>query len=269
MADPSTVVALCEDLLAENRELDGFVSGLADADWKRPTPFFDWTARDQILHLHQVDNFGLVSLDDRDAFAAMVEDIRAQQAEGIELSEQVRREFAGISDAEVLKTWRKGYENIVQQLRDAPEGYRVVWFGPEMGVLSFATARLMEVWAHGQDIYDLFGVERKPTGRVRHICDLGVRTFGWSFRNRGLEVSARPDVRLTPPSGDEWDWPGEGQGSVRGPALDFAMVVTQRRAFEDTALVAEGDAAKKWLEIAQCFAGAPQERAAPGSRPAL
>jgi len=269
MADPAAVDALCEDLLAENRELDRFVSGLSDADWGRVTAFFDWTVRDEILHLHQVDGFGLVSLGDRDAFSEKVKAIRALQAEGVELSEQIRREFAGESNGAVLATWRSGYETIVRKLRDAPEGYRVAWFGPEMGVLSFATARLMEVWAHGQDIYDLFEVHREPSDRIRHICDLGVRTFGWSFRNRGLDVPERPDVRLTAPSGDTWEWPGNGNGTVSGPAQEFAAVVTQRRAFEDTDLSAEGEAALKWLEIAQCFAGAAQERAAPGSRPQL
>lgn len=267
MPEAAAVDALCEELLAENRELDAFVTGLSGADWARPTPFFDWTVRDQILHLHQVDGFGILSLEDRVAFSSKLRDIRAKQAEGIELSQQVRDEFSGVADGDVLMAWRDGYRRIVLDLQNAPDGYRVAWFGPEMGVVSFATARLMEVWAHGQDIYDLLDVVRAPTDRIRHICDLGARTFRWSFHNRGLETPARPDVRLNAPSGETWEWPGDGNGLVHGPALDFAMVVTQRRAFEDTSLAVDGDTALQWMEIAQCFAGAPQERAAPGSRP--
>lgn len=266
MADAGTVERLCDELLAENQELDAFVSDLSVDDWRRVTPFFDWTLRDQILHLFQVDRFGLISLGDVDAFRATVAAIRAKQADGIELSQQIRTEFEGISDGEVLRIWREGYERIVKSLRTAADGYRVAWFGPEMGVLSFATARLMEVWAHGQDIYDLFRVQREPTSRIRHVCDLGVRTFGWSFRNRGLEPPERPIVRLEAPSGEEWEWPGS-DSLVSGPALDFALVVTQRRAPEDTELVTRGSEADQWLEIAQCFAGAPQVPAAPGSRP--
>jgi hypothetical protein len=50
---------------------------------------------------------------------------------------------------------------------------------------------------------------------------------------------------------------------VTGPALDFCLVVTQRRHFEDTALVVKGEAAKDWMEKAQVFAGPPSE----GPRP--
>ncbi|AIT80054.1 TIGR03084 family metal-binding protein [Novosphingobium pentaromativorans] len=269
MTKRAAIEALCDDLLAECRELDRFVSALSDEDWTAVTPFFAWTVRDQILHLHQVDRFGLVSLAGADDFRALVTEVRARQAEGLELSEQVRREFAGSSHAKVLETWRQGYERICAELRAAADGYRIAWFGPEMGIASFATARLMEVWAHGQDIYDLFGVKREPTDRIRHICEIGVRTFGWSFRNRGLEVPKRPQVMLVAPSGEELRWDGESDEVVSGPALDFAMVVTQRRSPQDTRLVASGPAASQWLDIAQCFAGPPQTPAATGSRPPI
>ena len=261
--------ALIADLEAENRELDSFVSNLGETDWTRRTPFFEWTVRDQILHLYQVDRFGLVSLLEATPFSETVARVRAHQAEGIPLSEKIREEFVGALASDVLQTWRDSYQAIVQALDDAPEGTRLDWFGPPMGVASFATARLMEVWAHGQDIYDLFGATRVPTGRIRHICDLGVRTFGWSFRNRKLDVPDRPSVVLSGPQGETWDWPGSGEGLIEGAAIDFALVVTQRRAPDDVALSAEGKVAQKWLDIAQCFAGAPQERAAAGSRPQI
>ena len=261
---------IADDLLAENRELDSFVAAQAPGDWGRRTDFFDWTVRDQILHLHQVDRFGLTSLLDDAPFSQTVAVVRAHQAQGIELSAAIRAEFASISTADVLDTWRAGYLRIVEALRAAPRDSRLEWFGPPMGIASFASARLMEVWAHGQDIYDLFAVRRKPTARLRHICELGVRTFGWSFRNRGLDVPSRPAVSLKLPDGEVLDWPSDGEdpGLVKGSALDFALVVTQRRAPDDVSLSAVGDAARRWLTIAQCFAGAPQEAAAPGTRPA-
>jgi hypothetical protein len=42
---------------------------------------------------------------------------------------------------------------------------------------------------------------------------------------------------------------------VTGPAVDFCLVVTQRRHRADTALKAEGPHAEEWLSIAQAFAG--------------
>jgi uncharacterized protein (TIGR03084 family) len=259
--------AICEDLLAENRELDAFISALPPEEWARVTPFFGWTIRDQILHLHQVDRFGLISLESAERFAETVKVVRAGQAEGLELSEQMRREFAGVSDGDVLRVWRETYESMIAQFRSIDPKTRLTWFGPPMSLVSFATARQMEVWAHGQDIYDVLGLKRAAADRIRNVCDIGVRTFAWSFRNRGMDVPPRPAVTLTAPSGATWRWDSEGNGTVSGPALDFALVVTQRRAVEDTALHADGEAAQAWLPIAQCFAGAPQERAAPGSRP--
>ena len=261
--------ALSNDVLAENRELYALVAELPSDAWGRVTAFFDWTVRDQILHLHQVDRFGLTSLDGDEAFAEVFRKARAGQAEGVELSEQIRREFAGVADGEVLETWRATFEAMVARFRASDPKARMTWFGPPMSIVSFASARQMEVWAHGQDIYDLLGIARPTLPRIRNICDLGVRTFGWSFRNRGLDVPPVPRVRLTGPQGEEWEWPGDDAGLVEGSARDFALVVTQRRAPQDTGLAATSDGARAWLPIAQCFAGAAQEPAAPGSRPAL
>ncbi|MBV2149110.1 TIGR03084 family protein [Sphingobium sp. AS12] len=260
---------ICDDLLAENRELDRFVSAFPIKDFARVTPFFGWSVRSQILHLHQVDRFGLISLKSNDKFAEEVQIVWAAQAEGVELSQQIQREFEGVADEDVLRIWRETYEGMIAGFRGIDPKTRLTWFGPDMSLVSFATARQMEVWAHGQDIYDLFDVRRANTDRIRNICDIGVRTFGWSFRNRKLEMPASPSVTLTGPSGAIWKWEGDGNGSVTGPAVDFALVVTQRRSPSDTALLTEGDVAHHWLEIAQCFAGAPQEPASPGSRPAI
>ena len=51
---------------------------------------------------------------------------------------------------------------------------------------------------------------------------------------------------------------------MRGSALDFCLVVTQRRNVADTALVIEGPEAAEWMSIAQAFAGPPGLAARPG-----
>ena len=77
-----------------------------------------------------------------------------------------------------------------------------------MGVRMFTTARQMETWSHAQAIYDLVGVERPPPSpRLRNIAEIGVRTFGWAYRNRGLPVpTLTPYVRLETPFGETWAW---------------------------------------------------------------
>jgi hypothetical protein len=54
---------------------------------------------------------------------------------------------------------------------------------------------------------------------------------------------------------------------VRGSALDFCLVVTQRRHVLDTGLELQGAAAQEWMSIAQCFAGPAAAGPPPGSFP--
>ena len=69
---------------------------------------------------------------------------------------------------------------------------------------------------------------------------------------------------LTAPDGELWTWgPEDAAQRVTGPALDFCLVVTQRRHVADTGLDVNGPAAEEWMGIAQAFAGPP----GPGRRP--
>jgi uncharacterized protein (TIGR03084 family) len=153
-------------------------------------------------------------------------------------------------------------------LSSMPPDARLKWAGPDMGVRMFTTARQMETWAHGQAIYDLMGVRRHPTDRLRNIAEIGVRTYGWTFANRQRPVPGpAPHVRLDAPSGDVWTWNDPDPGNtVQGDALAFCQVVTQVRNVADTALTVTGAPAQEWMRIAQCFAGPPEEPPAPGTR---
>jgi uncharacterized protein (TIGR03084 family) len=126
----------------------------------------------------------------------------------------------------------------------------------------------METWAHGQDVWDLLRRRRPPSLRLRHIAHLGVTTFAWCFVNRGLALPGPvPRVELRGPDGELWSWGEPGQaGLVSGVAEDFCLVVTQRRHVADTGLQIQGDAAARWLVLAQCFAGPPADGPAPGVR---
>jgi uncharacterized protein (TIGR03084 family) len=135
-----------------------------------------------------------------------------------------------------------------------------------MSAASSVTARLMETWAHGQDIADALGIERPPTARLRHIAHIGVSTIGFSFAVRGLPPPDEPvRIEITGPDEAVWTWgPADTPNVVRGPALDFCLVVTQRRHPADTAVTTTGPVARQWISIAQAFAGAP----GPGRPPA-
>lgn len=247
------------DLGAEQEQLDAIVETLASAGWEAPTPADGWTIKDQIGHLAYFDDVATEAIADPPRFAervAMVRDAVSQNRDPME--EHLRRGRALPGHA-VLSWWRVAREAELQAFATLEGSERVPWFGPHMGAVSFVTARLMETWAHGQDVVDALAVRRAPTDRLRHVAHLGVRTFASSFVVHGLDVPAREvRVELVAPSGETWTWGPEGVlDRVRGTALDFCLVVTQRRHVEDTGLELSGVVARSWMAFAQAFAGPP------------
>jgi uncharacterized protein (TIGR03084 family) len=252
------VAELAADLAAESRELTGILSGLAAADWDALTPADGWTVRDQVTHLAFFDDAALLSLRDPDAFAKR----RAEHvAIGDRFPDVIAERHRHLSGAEVLAWLTKSRQTLLSEYHAADPAARLPWYGPDMGVPSSVTARLMETWAHGQDIRDTHRVATPVTGRLRHIANLGVRTFGFSFLQRGLPVPSEPvRVALTGPDGATWTWGlDDAADRVTGEALDFCLVVTQRRNVADTGLAVTGPVAERWIAIAQAFAGRPTD----------
>jgi uncharacterized protein (TIGR03084 family) len=262
MAAPD-IAGLCDDLAAEHADLDALVAPLEASQWDLATPADAWTIRDQIHHLGWFDRNGVLAIEDPDGFAAQTEELIAD-FDGFEA--RMAAEARGLSSDELLAWWREGRIRIVDVLRSSDPAHRVPWYGPPMALPSFATARLMETWAHGQDVADALGVRRTPTVRLRHIAHIGVRTRGFSYAVRG-EIAPDVDVRveLDAPDGSTWTWGSDGAADrVTGSALDFCLVVTQRRHIADTSVKAIGPAAEEWMSIAQAFAGSPGSGRAPG-----
>jgi uncharacterized protein (TIGR03084 family) len=183
-------------------------------------------------------------------------------------AEVTRAELGHLGPGELVTAWHAACHEMAQQLGASDPKRRLPWFGPDMGVRMFTTARYMETWAHGQDIYDLLRVPRSHSDRIKNVAVLGIKTFGWTFVNRGLEVPGPPPyVRLDAPSGALWEWNEPSETSrVEGNALEFCQVVTQGRNVADTALQVVGDVATQWMAIAQCFAGGPADPPKPGER---
>ena len=253
MAD---IEGLGRDALAEHDDLRAILAGIPAEDWERPTPASGWTVRDQISHLAYFDSAARLAMVDPDAFRAA----RAEALADIEKFVATTLSYGeGISGAELLDRFTEERRSLVEAARSMPEGVRIPWYGPDMSVPSKITARIMETWAHGQDVADALGVTRRPTDRIRHVCDIGIRARPFSYRSRGQEPPETPlRVELVAPDGSLWEWgPSDATDRVTGPALDFALVVTQRRLLADTAVAAEGDDARTWIAFAQAFAGNP------------
>ena len=257
-----------QDLRDEYRALADLCRTLTPAQWRSTTLFHGWTPWDEIAHLCFFDATALLAATDPAAFARDARSLDAELAGGAQISAIARRRLGHLDGAGLLAHWEPLSARLVQALAALDPKARLPWYGPMMSARSFATARLMETWAHGQDIWDAIGRRRDPTARLKHIAHIGVTTFGWSFVNRRLPVPAvSPQVQLDAPDGSRWTWGDPASEEfVRGTAEDFCLLVTQRRHLDDTGLVCTDGAARQWLMIAQCFAGPPADAPAPGVR---
>jgi uncharacterized protein (TIGR03084 family) len=257
------------DLREEGDELYELLKTLEESDWERATPFKSWTVREVVEHLHFSDRLAVQSLRSGEEFLKTVEDmVRSATEEGLDLRTYARRTIGSRKASQLLQLWRECFLEMCDLLDGADPNARLKWFGPDMGVRMFATARQMETWAHGQDVYDLLRVPRENTDRIKNVAVIGVKTFGWTFVNRGLEVPPDiPYVRLTAPSGEIWEWNQPNPDNrVEGLATEFCHVVTQGRNIADTHLEVVGETATRWMAIAQCFAGGPEDPPKPGER---
>ena len=164
------------DFRAEADELHAFLRTLGERDWSRPTTFQRWTPWDVVAHLHLYDQVSLASLAGEEAFAAernrLVGRIAKRRDQRGSRARAIRRARRARSCS---RTGSRARAISPDQLAASDPKRRLPWFGPDMGVRMFTTARLMETWAHGQEVYDLVRVERAHTDRLRHIAEIGVQ----------------------------------------------------------------------------------------------
>ncbi|WP_419909482.1 TIGR03084 family metal-binding protein [Hoeflea sp.] len=254
------------DFLEECEALAAVLADCPDSDFQKATQFKGWTINDVLVHLQYWNRAADLSVTDPDTFSAELAQLMGAFADG-----SLRAYENGMipeRGRELLFLWQTLYRDMAGRWAKLDPKLRVKWAGPEMSVRSSMTARQMETWAHGQEIFDLLGAERKETDRIRNIVILGVNTFGWTFKVRGWDIPEQmPHLSLVLPSGktDTFGEPSDA-GSITGSAVEFAQVVTQTRNIADTDLLVDGPVATKWMHNAQCFAGPPEEPPTPGSR---
>ena len=257
---------LIADLVDEHSALDDLVAELDEVAWRTPTPASGWDVADSVSHLYFFDVRAVLALVDPQGFVAdtqaMVADLQAGKGDPSVVHGR------SVSGSRLLADWRERSAMLASAARTTEKSSRVPWYGPSMSVASFLTARLMETWAHGVDIADALGRPLVITARLEHICHLGFLARGNSYRSRGLVT---PDIdialRLVAPDGSLWSWgSNDAVQRIEGDAVDFALLVTQRRHVDDTTLVARGAGASEWMSFAQAFAGPPGPGRTPLSR---
>ncbi len=252
-----------DDFRGESTSLIALLRGVSETLLEETTQFKNWSISDVIRHLHYWNWMAWLQLEDA---ALLVSELRRVGVDGMRAAE---RQYAGgrVGGALLDAYWLQ-VEATAAVFAGADPKARLKWAGPEMSARSSITARLMETWAHGQEVYDHLGVRRVNADRIRNIVVLGVNTYDWTYRVRGvLPPGPMPELVLTAPSGDIWTYGEAGpSGSVEGLAEEFCQVVTQTRNVKDTGLKVSGEVATDWMSKAQCFAGGVADPPAPGTR---
>jgi len=259
------------DFKAESESVAALLKDLSNEAYDTPTQFKGWTIYDILAHLHLWNMAADWTLAEPAKFNALMGDV-IQVFQGGKTHQDLQREWCmkeGLeTGTKLYAAWLTGFEAVANKYAVADPDTRVKWGGPDMSARSCIIARQMETWAHAQAIFDVLGQTRIDADRLKNVAHIGVTTYSWSFKVNGLDpLLPKPYVRLTAPSVDIWEWnhPQE-DNRVEGTAAEFSQVVTQCRNISDTSLTTTGDAATKWMTIAQCFAGGPETPPAPGTR---
>lgn len=235
---------LLADLAAEHQVLDELVAPLPPEVWAKPSPSPGWTLAHQIHHLDVSEGAALLALTGH--------------------SDQVFAPTGRWPDrplpndpAEALDNWRSSRTASWEVMSTLDAKDPVIWGNGPMTCRSFATARLMETWAHGLDCFTTAGVEPVDTDRLRHVAHIGFRALPYAFQSQGVNLPgplSELRLELVSPSGANWLYgDGNASQSITGSAAHWCRVATRRMDAADSDLVANGPLAQSVLTVARAY----------------
>src|SRR6266536_318776 len=243
-----------EDLIADGDDVEALVTGLTPTQWTMATPAPGWTVKHQIAHLAFVAHLAVLSAGDPAAFATHAADAKRDFQGAVDAA---LTEYLQLSTGALVDRWRDERNAAAKALAVVAPGDTVPWLATPLPPSVLAAAGMMELFGHGQDIADSVGRHRELTDRIGHLAWFGFRTREFGYPAHGLTPPAEEfRVELTGPSGVVWEFgPADATERVTGPAVDFALLVSRRRHRDDLSLVAHGEQANRWLDIAQAYRG--------------
>lgn len=246
---------LMQDWHDETAGLESIFSELTPAEWQRPTPAAGWDIGHQIAHLTWTDEALLLAACSPAEFSALRDIVTADIEATVN---EAAAAGASVAPDVMLDNWVSGQRRTADVLAGIDPTQKLPWFGPPMGPAAAISARIMETFAHGQDVRDALGIPPIRSRRLRHIAHLAVAARPYSFHANGLQKPSGPVRVELDFNGQIWTWgPENAAARVTGEALDFALMATRRRHWNDCDVRAAGNEAHEWLNVIQAYAGPP------------
>ena len=256
------------DFLKESKLLYELLFGRNESDYELITQFKNWSIQDVIGHLYLFNIAAIKTVNGPKSFEDFFIPFLQQIQKGKTMVEAQVPWLNGLSGKFLLNEWWESCLELERIYSNIDPKLRVKWAGPEMSARSSITARQMETWSHGHEVFDRLGQIREEGDHIKNIVHLGVSTFEWTFLNRNIQLpETKPFVLLILPSETTICYNEKGNDNfIKGGAVEFCQVVTQVRNIDDTKLIVSGEIAKTWMKYAQCFAGKAEDPPKKGSR---
>lgn len=244
--------AILADLEAEQADLERLLRRLRDEQWRLVTPAAGWDVRDQVAHLADTEE---IAHDTATGGPRQLNEEALRFSSPEAFTEAMCEKGRAMQPTAVLDWWVRGAIRTREALAPMDPKQRIPW-GLGMSARAFATARLMETWAHGLDIRDAVGEPPNITPRLRNVAWLVTNALPYAFRLTGRDM---PDgtlrVEVTGPEGDVWAFgPEDATDRITGDAAEYCRVGVQRMRRADAAtLNADGSLADAALDVARAF----------------
>ena len=158
--------------LEESRQLLNLMSKRPESDYYRKTQFKSWDINQVLGHLHIFNHAADLSLRSSTQFEEFFSPIRKALLNGKKLVDTQEEWLDGLSGTRLLDAWWGEVEKVSSNFSSADPKLRLKWAGPEMSARSSITARQMETWAHGQEVFDILGKTRLEHDRIKNIVHL-------------------------------------------------------------------------------------------------
>lgn len=251
-------------LAADAYEVDALVADLDPQDWARPTPAPGWTIAHQVGHVAFVFTIAGMAASKPEAFRAMTADLGSPGAFDAAVNGALA-DYVHLAPADLLARWRAERDTGIAALATVPADGLVPWLVNPLPPVVLASAGMMELFGHGQDIADALGVTRVHTDRIAYLAGFAAHTRDFGYQARGLAAPAEPfRFELTAPSGATWEYgPSDAEQRITGSAVDLCLLVARRRHPDDLDIKAVGEHAEQWIGIAQAYRGPVGENRAP------